>query len=78
MVTSVTCFRLSFSAICVAVVITASAKAHSCIKKQKHAASIKHIAQGQWIKVSAINLDAGIETMLGSTFRGGQTPASKS
>jgi len=32
-VTSVTSFNSSFAAICVAAVITASAKAHSCMKK---------------------------------------------
>jgi hypothetical protein len=54
MVTSVTCLSPSFSAICTVVAITASAKAHSCMKKHTALASIKHIAPLAWIVVGCV------------------------
>ena len=54
MVTSVTSFSFSLSAIWVVVAITASAKAHSCMKKHTALASIKHIAPLAWIAVGCV------------------------
>ena len=58
MVTSVTPFSPSFSAIWTVVAITASAKAHSCMKKHTALASIKHIAAFPRVK-SWISLEVG-------------------